>query len=142
MGLPLDVINRRRRRRSEATARSGSTDGVDAQIAALLEGIEAEQDEHTHAEPSPRSPVRVPRLRRPRIRKHPADARVRAEPKKPKSSADGSRRTFAPKVVTLEPRRAPIRWVRDRAMMERAYYILGAVVSGAALGLACAWFLA
>ncbi len=142
MGLPLDVINRRGRGRPEATSRSGGIDVVDAQIAALLESIGVERTNHTHTEPSPRSPVRVPRLRRPRIRKHPADARVRAQRRKPKPSADGSPRTLAPTVVTLEPRRAPIRWMRDRTTRERAYYILAPVVSGAALGLLCAWLLA
>jgi hypothetical protein len=35
-----------------------------------------------------------------------------------------------------------MRWLRDRAIRERAYYIFVAVVLGTALGLLCAWLLA
>jgi hypothetical protein len=144
MRLPVEVINRRGQRRPKGPARSDGMDPVDAQLSDLLESIEVDQREPTPA-PRPARRSRVPlRWRaRPRTRKRTPDApRKRAERGKPKPSADGSRRAFEPKAVSVEPRRARIGWLRDRAIRERVYYILVVVASGTALGLLCAWLLA
>jgi len=139
-------LQRRIDEHDPATTERGSTrdaaaaDGVDAQLSALLESVEADRA-HVRRQTARSDsaaagaagqpgavPTTLPRRRRKRLSK-----RQRARGERPtygRARADGR--------VALNAEPAGIRYLRDPVARETAYYVIAAVVSGTAVGLLCA----
>jgi hypothetical protein len=122
-----------------STHRAAAADVVDAQLSALLESVEADRAHVRRARERSDSAAAGAATQPGAL----ATTRPRRRRKRPskRERARGDRRTDARARVgrvALKPEPAGIRYFRDPVARETAYYIIVAVVSGAAVGLLCA----